>query len=171
MVARTVAEDEMQSFRFRVFEGANEAPNIFVNESPIAGFKTVTTPEITVEASEHRTGSEKFTKKFPGPPTYGEGTMTRGILRGETTIFDWLLKYLNGQPFRTTLEIKVYDQEMWGEAAADQVAIFTQTWKECFPTSVKSLGDLDSTAADVNVQEITVAVEEVEIENVAATSG
>jgi phage tail-like protein len=166
MGARTVAQDELQSFRFRVFEGSGEIPNIFASEDPIAGFKSVTTPEVTIEASEHRTGSEKFTKKFPGPPTYGEGSLTRGILRGETTIYDWVLKYLNGAPFRTTLEIKLYDQTSWGEGPGKETEIFTQTWKQCFPTSAKVLGDLDSTASDVNVQEITVAVEELEIINV-----
>ena len=36
--------------------------------------------------------------------------------------------------------------------------------KECFPTSVKPTADFDATAAEVSMAEITLAVEEIEVE-------
>jgi phage tail-like protein len=162
-MARTTAEDQIQSFRFRVFEDAS-GPGIFADENPIAGFTTVTTPEITSEMATHRTGSEKTTKKFLGSVEYGDGTMTRGILLGDSTFYNWIERYRNKQPFRTDLEIRVYNQEGDGTSPDDQ-HVKSQTWRECIPTSVKPLGDLDAASADVNLQEITVAVEEVEIDS------
>jgi len=159
---RTTAEDQLQSFRFRVFE-VDGGPGIFADETPIAGFTTVTTPEATAETATYRTGADKHTKKFMGPVEYGEGSMTRGMLIGDTTLYNWIVKYQNKQPFRTDLEIRVYNQEGDGTSPDDD-HVRSETWRECIPTNVKFLGDLDANAADVNMQEITVAVEEVEFE-------
>jgi phage tail-like protein len=168
-MARTVAEDHFQSYRFRVFEVDGNAAAVFAGETPVAGFTTVTTPEVTVEMAEHRTGSEKYTRKYPGPPTYGEGTMTRGLLKGDNTFYNWLQKYLTGQPFRTDLIVRMYDQTAWAvDGGVPEEFIAEEKWKECFPNSIKLMGDLDASGADVNIQEITVAVEEVEFSNVAA---
>lgn len=162
-MSRTPAEDYLQSFRFRVFE-VEGGPGVFGGESPIAGFNNVTTPNITIESSEHRTGNEVWTKKHPGVPTVEDCTMTRGILLGDTTFYDWVMAKLFGrQPYRTDLEIRVYDQTSPGTSPDDAHARRI-VMKNCFPTSVKLIGDLDATSSDVNVQEITCAVEEVELD-------
>jgi len=62
-MARSVAEDQLQSFRFRVFEVEGGA-GIFDGEAPVAGFNTITTPNLTIEVTEHRTGNQKHTKKL-----------------------------------------------------------------------------------------------------------
>jgi phage tail-like protein len=165
-MARTTAEDQIQSFRFRVFE-VEGGPGIFADENPVAGFTTITTPEATAEMATHRTGSEKTTRKFLGPVEYGDVTMSRGILLGDSTFYNWLERYRNKQPFRTDLEVRVYNQEGDGTSPDDQ-HVKSQTWKECIPTTVKGLGDLDSASADVNVQEVTVAIEEYELESPTA---
>lgn len=165
-MARSTAEDHIQSFRFRVFE-IEGGPGIFAEESPVAGFTSITTPEATVETATHRTGSEKTTRKYAGPVEYGDATFTRGTLLGDSTFYNWLELYRNKQPYRTDLEIRVYNQEGDGTSPDDQ-HIKSETLKECQPTSVKGLGDLDAASADVNVQEITVSVEEVELESPAA---
>lgn len=165
-MARTVSEDQIQSFRFQVFE-IDGGAGLLGAENASAGFTTVTTPEITVETAEHRTGSEKNTKKFPGPPSFGDGTMTRGILRGDTTLYQWFRAYMEGRPFRADLEIRVYDQTSWGVEKGSEVVVAKEKWFECIPTSYKLLGDLDASASDVNMQELTVAVEDVQYENEA----
>jgi len=163
MTVRSVAQDEIQSFRFRVFE-IDGGAGVFDNENPVAGFNTVTTPNLTFETAEHRTGSRKYARKFLGPPTWEAGTMTRGILRGDTTFYDWAIdKYLGRKPFRTDLEIRVYDQEEDGSDVANDEAVRSEIWRQCIPSSVKPMGDLDASATDVNMQEITVEVEEVEL--------
>lgn len=160
---RSVAEDQIQSFRFRVFELEGGA-GVFAGESPVAGFNTVTTPNLTFETAEHRTGNEKYTRKFLGPPTWEDCTMTRGILMGDTTFYDWAInKYLNKSPFRTDLEVRVYNQEGDGTSEDDQ-HIRKITMRNCLPSSVKIMGDLDASASDVNVQEITTALEECELD-------
>lgn len=162
MAPRSVAEDQIQSFRFRVFEVEGGA-GVFADESPIAGFNNITTPNLTFAPAEHRTGQEKYTKKFLGPPTWEDSTMTRGILKGDTTFYDWAInKYLNKQPFRTDLEVRVYDQEGDGTDPDDEwVRGFIM--RECLPGSVKIVGDLDASSSDVNVQEISVILEECEL--------
>lgn len=163
MAPRSVAEDQIQSFRFRVFEVEGGA-GAFAEEVPVAGFNTVTTPNLTIEQAEHRTGAEKYTRKFPGVPTWEDCTMTRGILYQDTTFYDWAInKYLGKTPFRTDLEVRVYNQEGDGWTSEDDDFIRKIIMRNCFPNSVKILGDLDASASDVNVQEITVAVEEVEL--------
>jgi phage tail-like protein len=162
-MSRTVAEDLLQSFRFRVFEIAGEA-SVFENEDPVAGFNTVTTPNITIETAEHRTGSEVFTKKYPGVPTVEDMTMTRGIALGDTTFYDWVMeKYLKRSPFRTDLQVRLYNQEKDGTVIDDQHAR-QLTCSECIPQSVKLMGDLDASSSDVNLQEVTVALEEIELD-------
>ena len=84
---RSVGEDQLQSFRFRVLE-VQGGPGIFDDEDPVAGFNNITIPGITFEVTEHRVGNQKFTRKFLGVPTFEDCTMTRGILLGDTTIFD-----------------------------------------------------------------------------------
>ena len=66
-MARSVVEDQLQSFRFRVSELSGGA-DVFAGEAPVAGFNTVTTPNVTFETAEHRTGQDKFTRKFLGLP-------------------------------------------------------------------------------------------------------
>jgi len=163
-MARTVGEDHIQSFRFQVFEVAGGA-GLLGAENASAGFTTVTTPEITIETTDHRTGSEKLTRKHAGPPSFGDGTMSRGILRGDTTIYQWFMAYMSGLPFRADLEIKVYDQTAWGVEPGNETVVAYQKWFNCIPTSYKLLGDLDASASDINMQELTVAVENVEYAN------
>lgn len=162
-MSRSVTEDQLQSFRFRVFEVANGA-GVFDGQVPIAGFNTITTPNITLEIAEHRTGNEKYTKKFLGPPTFEDCTMTSGILIGDTVFYDWVMnKYLNKTPFRADLGIRVYDQAGDGTGEED-VAVRAIIMYECIPTSVKLLGDLDASSSDVNVQEVTFALEHMKLD-------
>lgn len=163
MASRTPAEDYLQSFRFRIFEVEGNA-DVFAEESPVAGFNNITTPNITIESAEHRTGNEVWTKKHAGVPTVEDCTMTRGILLGDTTFYDWVIAKIFGRaPYRTDLEIRVYSQTAPGVQPDDAFAR-RMVLKNCFPTSVKLIGDLDATSSDVNVQEITCAVEEVELD-------
>lgn len=166
-MVRTPQEDYLQNFRFRLFEVAGGA-GVFINEAPIGGFNTITTPNVTIEVAEHRTGNETWTKKLPGVPTVGDGTMTRGVLLGNTTLYDWIIeKLLNRAPFRTDIEIHVYNQIQPGTQENDKFARREQ-WFNCFPSDVKPLADLDATSSDVNLEEVTVAVEEIGIETVDA---
>lgn len=154
-MARAQADDLLQSFRFRVVD----VDGSFI--SATAGFNSVTTPNLTLEAAEYREGNRKYTKKQPGVPTVESVTMQRGIALNETQFADWILKkVLGGKPYRTDLMINVYNQEKTGENV-DDAASRQITCSECFPTSVKLIGDLDATSSDINLQEVEAACEEV----------
>jgi len=159
---RSVQEDYLQNFRFRVFEVAGGA-DVFKNEEPVAGFNNITMPGVTLEVGEHRTGKDQWTKKQPGVPTVEDCTMTRGVLLGDTTFYDWMKKYFERKPFRTDLQVRQYNQEGNGFDPNDKFAR-EMTLRNCFPTSIKLMGDLDATASDVNIQEITCSVEWPELE-------
>jgi phage tail-like protein len=157
-MSRPQADDLLQSFRFRVV--AVEAG--FIDAT--AGFNQVTTPNITVEVGEYREGNRKYTKKQPGVPTVEAMTMQRGIALMETQFADWLLeKLLGGQPYRTDILVNVYNQQNTGEVDSDPIARQIRG-AECFPTSVKLIGDLDATSSDINLQEIEAACEEVHLQ-------
>lgn len=162
-MARTPDKDKLQSFRFRVFEVAGGA-DVFANEAPVAGFTSVTVPGITIEMSEHRTGTEDFAHKYPGIANVEDATMTRGIYLGDTTFYNWVMaKVLGGEPFRTDLEIRIYNQQKPGRIVDDPHSRRV-ICHDCFPTTVKLIGDLDASSSDVNVQEITCAVERVTLD-------
>lgn len=157
-MARPQADDLLQSFRFRVVA----VEDGFI--APEAGFNSVTTPNITVEAAEYREGNRKYTRKQPGVPTVESMTLSRGIALTETQFSNWIMaKVLGGAPYRTDLLVNVYNQEKTGENAADAAARQIRA-AECFPTSVKLIGDLDATSSDINLQEIECACEEVHLQ-------
>lgn len=164
-MARKTAYDYLQNFRFRVIEvdgGAGAFP------FPTAGFNNVTLPNITIEAAEHRTGISPLPKKQGGIMAVEDITMTRGIALGDTQFFDWIQKYRNKQPYRTDLMICVYNQEINGENPDDQPSRVLKL-KECIPTSVKAMGDLDASASDINIGEITCACEDYDLDAPAAS--
>ena len=159
-MSRQTVDDYLQNFRFRVGEVEG---GLGVLEKPAAGFNTVTTPELTIEQAEHRTGIERYTKKLAGVPTWGDGTMTRGIMLGDTVFYDWVVnRYLNRQPFRADLQVDIFNQEVDGTIETDTPSR-SEIWRECWPNSVKLMGDLDASASDANLQEITVSLEKVEL--------
>lgn len=166
-MARTVTEDQIQSFMFQVFEVQGGA-GLLLAEEASAGFTAVTTPEVTIGSAEYRTGNKKLTRKLAGPVTYSAGTLNRGILRGDTTFYQWVQAYLSGKKFRADLEIKVFDQESYGVEAGSEKVVMYQKWIDCQPSSVKMMGDLDATTVEANQTTITVEVEDVEFENKAA---
>jgi phage tail-like protein len=158
---RSVVEDQLQSFRFRIFEVADGA-GVFDGEVPVAGFNTVTTPNITIEQSEHRLGNQRYTRKFLGVPTIEDCTMTRGLMVENTTFYNWIIgKYLAKQPFRADFVVNVYNQEGDGTLEGDTV-VRSLSMFECIPTSVKLMGDLDASSSDVNIEEVTCAVERID---------
>lgn len=157
-MARPQADDLLQSFRFRVVA----VEDGFINSE--AGFNQATIPNITVEVGEYREGNKKYTRKQPGVPTVESVTMQRGIALTETQFAAWILaKLLNGAPYRTDLLVNVYNQENTGENSADAPSRQVRC-AECFPTSVKLIGDLDATSSDINLQEIECACEEVHLQ-------
>ena len=157
-MSRSSAEDVLQGFRFRIVEVEGNA-GVFADEAPVAGFNNVSFPNITIEGAEYRTGNEVWARKFGGIVTVEDSTMTRGILLGDTTMYNWVMnKYLGRVPYRTDFEVRVYNQETLGIDPDDKPAR-TMIYHNAIPNSVKLMGDLDASSSDVSLQEVGVSLE------------
>jgi len=187
-MARAASEDFLQNFRFHVRADFGEVGNADNGFDPlafqagteggsgadsVAGFQSVTIPDVSVNAAEYRTGIRVFTMKQPGVPTFTDITMMRGVVRRDTRFFRWMLRYFQGFQFRADLTIYQWGQEAnpakpdgTGSdilSGFDGTLARTTVVHEAFPLSVKPAGDLDANADDISLAEITLAYEWFEI--------
>jgi phage tail-like protein len=154
---RLPSKDYLQNFRFRVMEGDGNIGAL--GPGPVAGFSSVTVPEITVEMTEYRIGNEVWSKKLRGIATIEACTMIRGIMLGDSIFYAWVMDRVFGrQPYRTKLVVNQYNQVVDGTKDED-VPSRQITMENAFPTRVKLMGDMDATASDVSLQEVEVAIE------------
>ena len=156
-MARSITTDPYHNFRFHVVDPAGG------NLDPVAGFTQASMPDVTVDAQEYREGVFKFTQKYPGIPTVSEVQLMKGIFKKESDFFRWILKTINGgEDYRSDLVVQQYHiSDEFGIAGAPSRIM---RLKECFPTVVKPTSDLDATGSEVSIEEITLVVEEFEIE-------
>lgn len=137
-----------QRFRVDLGEGA---------EGPAAGFSQVVLPDISIDITEYRTGSDKEsgTRKLPGPARYGNAILRRGII-GSLNLYDWINKVRNGDAnARRTVTITLLSEDL--------TAVLS--WKLLRAWPVKySFGDLNAKGTDVAIEELVLAYERLEME-------
>jgi len=157
-MARAASTDPYLNFRFHVVDPAGG------NLDPVAGFTQVTTPNITVEPAEYREGIFRWTRKYPGVQTVGEVQLMKGTVRRDSDFFSWVLRVINGgvESYRTDMMIMEYHitDEFGINGAPSRIMRLREVW----PTDVKPMADKDATGSEVALQELTIAVEELEIE-------
>lgn len=184
-MARAASTDFLQNFRFHVTVsgGATAFNPINFSRNGIgiggeAGFQSVSIPDISIEATEYREGTYKYTRKFPGPPTIADITLIRGVVVQDTKFYDWAINTLSGGPYRVDLNILQYTRGDLANpvnpaenSAVPQTAARTYKCYECLPTQVKPAGDLDATSGEVAMAELTVAMEYFTISNDVPTNG
>lgn len=169
---RAATTDVLQSFRFHVV--ATDLPDAISFAGGIegaeAGFQSVTLPEITVEAVEYREGTMKFTKKYPGVPSYSDGTLMRGVALTDTVFYDWCLTAATSGEYRTELVIWHYQREQDGAEVSSPVAAYEGTrayrCQECLPIRAKPAADMDATSGEVSMAEVDFSTEYFSIETV-----
>lgn len=126
-----------------------------------AGFNSVTMPEISVEMVEYKEGTELYRRKFAGETTFQAVTMTRGVVKGNTSLLEWILAASQNKAYRTDITIKVFHRDdvsglvNYTTAAPERII----TLKDAFPTRVKLGTDLDAMASEVMIEEIDVEYE------------
>lgn len=170
-MARPSTSDYFHSMRFFV-EVADGNYNPFEEGgNPSAGFSAVTTPEATMDAVEYREGHLIYTRKQPGLPTMSEITMSRGVVKIDTTFYDWMAKTIEGTgQYRTDLIIDHFHRDaLPGRTGSnnpnsldikkDAVPVRKYHVMEAFPIRCKVAGDLDATASDISISEMDVAYE------------
>lgn len=175
-MARPQETDFLQGFRFHVelFDNTSDV-DFLQNVDPTdvhvggkAGFQSVTLPELTNDAAEYREGIYKFTKKFPGVPTFGDITLQRGVVKTDTGFFDWVIAAVNGGEYRSNVRIMHYhrsDVEPGMDEAVPGNPSREYLCYNSFPIRVKPAGDLDSTATDISLTEMDIAIEYFEVKH------
>jgi len=159
-MARSIETDPYHDFRFHLVDPAGG------NLDPVAGFMTVTMPNLAVEEAAYREGTFTYTQKYPGVPTVGDVTLTKGIFKRESDFFNWVLKVVNGgQEYRTELLLQQYhiNDEFGINGSPSRVTRL----RECWGKDAKPTNDQSADSSNVAIQSLTISVEEFEIEQVA----
>jgi len=170
---RAIGGDLLQSFRFHVVSSVlpgEEIDPLVANSQASpggeAGFQSVTLPELTVEAVEYREGTFKWTRKYPGIPTWGDVTLMQGIARSNTVFMDWAKRVATGGEYRVDLTIyHAHRDESPPEEGPQSIAATSRYYvlHNAFPVRAKMASDLDSSTGDVSVAEMDVAYEYADI--------
>lgn len=150
------------------------------SENSEAGFQSISMPDVSDEVAEYREGIRTYTMKFPGVPSVTDATFMRGVARHDTSFFNWLLAAIEGDEYRA--DVVVYHVQrpkrtlsvttgVGGHSymAANELAVMdTNTkryiFREAFPIRVKMAADMDSTASDISIGEMDVAMERIDVE-------
>lgn len=157
-MARAASTDPYLNFRFHVVDPAGG------HLDPVAGFTSVTTPDISVEPAEYREGIMRWTRKFPGVQTVGELQMMKGSVRRDSDFFTWILDVINGGVATYRTDLMVMEFHITDEFGIDGSPSRILRLREAWPSQVKPMADKDATASEVAIQELTLAVEELDIE-------
>lgn len=178
-MARASSSDYLQNFRFHVstvdtpmptdpiaFRGdAADSPGV----GGVAGFQSCSLPEITIEASEYREGTFKYTKKFPGPPSISDVSLMRGVVRKDLAFYNWAVATNSGGEYRATIKIDQFGRGPIGALTPAENATISDTpartiiCYECLPIRVKPGADLDATSGEIAMAECDFALEYFEV--------
>lgn len=171
-MARGTTKDFLQGHRF--FARCNSESGLDLLQPDVAdadprggwaGFNSITLPDVSVEAVEYRDGVSHFTAKQAGYPQIGDLTMQRGVIRQDTSFYDWIIRAYRGNAYRADITVLVFPAEaLIGREFAGRNSLFDESLavkfllKECFPTNVGAW-NLDATGADIIMGEGTFACE------------
>lgn len=167
-MARPEASDFLQNYRFHVrvtsgedFLSFNAVGDVGIDGE--AGFQSVTLPEETFEAAEYREGIYKYTKKFPGPSTFTDVSLMRGIVRNDTGFYRWGAVQRGGGEYRADILIEHHHREDAplgvGEKPFAQKAARSVLCHECLLIRAKPGADMDATSGEVSMAECDFAIE------------
>jgi len=156
-MARAIDTDFYHNFRFHVSEA-----QVGTNLDPVAGFRSASIPDLSVDMSEYREGVYLYTRKYPGIPKVGDCSLSKGVAKKDSDFLRWLFKCVNGgETYRSDITIQEYhieDEFGINGSPSKVIELF-----EVFPTSVKVTGDKDASSSDIAIQEISFAVEEIRV--------
>jgi len=162
-MARAASTDPYLNFRFHVVDPAGG------NLDPIAGFTSVSTPDISIDPAEYREGVFRWTRKYPGVQTVGELQLMKGTVRRDSDFFGWLLRVINGGVDEYRTDLMIMEFHITDEFGINGAPSRIMRCRECWPSQGKPMADKDATGSEVAVQELTCTVEEVEVEIVPAS--
>lgn len=155
--ARSQSTDPFSMHRFHVTDSEG-----FLNTtSPMAGFNTCVTPEMTVGSVEYNDGVNVFRKKYPGEVTFAPVTMTKGLVKGDSSFYKWVKAGAENSPYRTNIIIKHYHRddvtglvEYKSVNASREIHLFN-----AFAIRAKMGSDFDSMSAEISIEDLDIEFE------------
>lgn len=155
--ARSQSDDPFSMNRFHVVDTEG-----YLNLStPSAGFNTCVAPEINVGIAEYSEGIWTYRRKFPGEVTFSPMTLTKGVMKNDTSFFRWILAAAENRKYRTNIIVKHFHRDDVSGLIDYRNA---KPYREyhCFnviPTRVKIASDMDSMAADIAIEDLDIEIE------------
>jgi len=155
--ARSQSTDPFQMNRFHVTDTEG-----YLNlNSPAAGFNTATMPEINVGIIEYIEGLWVYKRKFPGEPDVQPVTLTKGVVKNDSSLFQWILAEVENRPYRSNLTIKHYHRDdVTGLVEYTNAKPYRRyECNNCWPSRVKLGSDFDATSGEISIEEIEITME------------
>ena len=130
-----------------------------------AGFNTASIPEINIEIAEYKEGVYLHRRKFPGDVTYSDLTLTKGVAKKNTAMFDWINATKNGEEYRVDLQIAHFHRDDVVGLADFTTATPNRIINcfECTPMRVKPGSDMDALSSEVSIEEMDITLERMEL--------
>ena len=180
MCARAASSDFLHNFRFYVqvtgFGQSGSGPQLhtgITGTTITSGFNSCSAPEVTEEAVEYREGHFVYTQKYVGLPTVSDITLGRGVTLTDGSLWTWIRDVIEaGNEYRADVNIYHIHRSAKPQTASgpgtmpfnsSDPSLIVYKCTNAFPTSYKVSGDLDATSSDVSIQELTMAVESVDV--------
>jgi len=155
--ARSQSTDPFLLNRFHVTDTEG-----FLNlASPAGGFQTCTMPTITLETHEYSEGLWTYRRKFPGTATFDDITLTKGVVKNDTSFFKWVLGGAENHPYRSNIIIKHYHRDDV-EGLLDYTKAVPYRQIICYnalPINTKLGSDFDAMASDISIEEMGISFE------------
>jgi phage tail-like protein len=155
--ARSQSTDPFSMHRFHVTDSEG-----FLNLStPAAGFNTLIAPEMSIGLVEYQEGIQVYRKKFPGEVTFAPLSMTKGVVKNDSSFYKWVKACGENRPYRSNLIIKHYHRD-------DVTGLVeyrnSNAYKEyhcfnCMPMRVKMGSDFDSMSAEISIEDLDIEYE------------
>lgn len=142
---RAKVEDKLQAFRFRV----SVIPVGGQTALDGAGFASCTMPSMTIETEPIKAGNWEFPRKVPISASVDTVTLTRGMVRNGSDMWNWITATLRGQAGRQTVLI-----ELLNRFPRDPITLRAWHLYECIPISYKPGSDFDANTADISIAEL-----------------
>lgn len=154
-MARAIASEPFQANKYTVSFVDGTSP------VKVAGFSSVTLPELSVESAEYNEGLGLFSKKYPIKISVTTLTLSRGVTKTDSGFYRWILNCIDGSGYRSNIIISQYHRsDVSGLTSfAKEKASRTITCYHCFPVRYKPSSDFDAHSSEISIEELELDVE------------
>lgn len=166
-MARARIFDRLQDHRFWLVDLVPSAVfPFYVLGSPLLGFQTISSPEITLETDRIKQLNSMFKRTAYLGGEVGPITLTRGVTAYDNTFWNWLQIALRGYDFPNRDLLLIHFTQIGG---APELPIPFDTWEgiarvpgkawllwDVVPTRYKAASDFDAMSGQVSIAELEI---------------